>query len=111
MIRNRDGQLPTPPIWVDFTARDNRSRVPLDYPGTAADLSHYDLELHDGMSITLYTHDATETADPDDLVTRGTVERDDEAQRWFVTFDWRSLVHVSDLDELDRTLYESAKRH
>lgn len=109
MIRDDQGRLPTPPVWVDFMARDNASRVPLDYPGTQADLARHRIELREGMSITLYTHDATDTAGPDDLVTVGVVHLDPGPRRWFAKFDWTALVHVSELDELDRRLYQSAK--
>jgi hypothetical protein len=109
-IRGEDNQIPTPPIWVDFMARDERARVPLDYPGTVADLTRHQVVLRDGMSITLYTHDTTEAADPDDLIAIATVQRDEAAGRWFAVFDWESLMHLSDLDDLDRGLYRAAKQ-
>ena len=101
--------LPTPPIWVDFMARDGKSRVHLDFPGTLADLKRHAMSLNEGMRITLYTEDATDVSDPDDLVTVGIVQRDPTSNRWFAVFDWTTLLHVSDLDATDRRRYESAK--
>ncbi len=101
--RNSSGNLWSPPIWVDFMARDDAWRVPLDFPGTLADLNRHRIELTEGMHLVLYTHDATATSDADDLVTVGTVVND--RGRWFAKYDWPSLTHVSDLDATDKHLY------
>jgi len=87
-------------------ARDDAWRVPLDFPGTIADLKRHRVELAEGMHLVLYTHDATAISDPDDLVTVGTVLKDQG--RWFARYDWPSLTHVSDLDEKDKHLYLGA---
>jgi hypothetical protein len=110
MIRNHDGELWTAPVWADFMARDERWRVPLDFPGTAEDLARNRIDLREGLKILLYTDDATDKADPDDLVTVGTVEYDQDAHRWFALIDPQGLLHVSELDDLDRSLYSARSR-
>jgi len=87
-------------------AQDDAWRVPLDFPGTLADLNRHRIKLTEGMQLVLYTHDATSTNDPDDLVTVGTAVNDHG--RWFAKYDWPSLAHVSDLDETDKNLYLGA---
>jgi hypothetical protein len=105
MLRSPENDLWTIPIWVDFMALDERGRVPLDFPGTVEDLARYEVSLREGMKIVLYTHDATEMGDPDDLVAVGMVTYDENVQRWFAVIDARTLRHVSALDEVDRSLY------
>ena len=95
------------PVWVDFMAHDDAWRVPLDFPGTLADLKRHQIELAEGMHLVLYTLDATASSDPDDLVTVGTVVNDQG--RWFAKYEWRSLTHVSDLEETDRQMYLGAR--
>ena len=109
MIRRNERELWSPPVWVDFMARDAKSRVPLDYPGTLKDLEAHSIDLRIDMRLTLYTLDATLNSDPDDLVGVGKVEWDGIKQRWMVAIDWRSLIHVSEMDEVDRTLYRKAR--
>lgn len=109
MIRKTESELWSAPVWVDFMAQDEKGRVPLDYPGTQRDLDAHAIKLQEGMQLTLYTLDATEIADPDDLVCVGTVEWDQDQERWFAAFNWRALVHVSELDEVDRNLYRQER--
>ena len=68
MIRRNERELWSPPVWVDFMARDAKGRVPLDYPGTLKDLEDNSIDLRIDMRLTLYTLDATLNSDRDDLV-------------------------------------------
>jgi len=105
-LRSPGGMLWSPRIWVDFMARDQSGRVPLDFPATVADLNANSVDLFTGMRLVLYTDDATDAADPDDLVTIGNVEFDSATRRWWARYDWQDLVHASSLDEMDRTEYQ-----
>jgi hypothetical protein len=109
MIRKDEYSLWSPPIWVDFMARDANWRVPLDYPGTVNDLSRSGLTLADGMYLTLYTHDATADDDLDELVALGSAEFDNSLSKWFASVDPDSFVHVSEMDEPDQHLYRAAR--
>jgi len=57
------------------------------------------------MRLVLYTIDATDTANLDDLVTVGQVEFDSASERWLAHYDWHELRHVSDLDEQECVEY------
>lgn len=109
MIRRNDNELWSPPIWVDFMSRDGEWRVPLDYPGTLEDLVRQNVTLVAGMYLTLYSLDATDRADPDDLIALASVEFDRSNDKWFARIDPESFVHQSDLDDVDRRLYESGR--
>jgi hypothetical protein len=91
-------------------AQDAHGRVPLDFPGTTADLSRNSIELQNGIRLVLYTNDATASVDPDDLVCVGEVEFDDGSRRWWARYDWQALKHVSELDEDDRIEYLKLRR-
>ncbi len=110
MIRKNASELWSPPIWVDFMARDETWRVPLHFPGTEASLRRHQIALAPGLRLTLFTLDATEKVPDDDLVALGTVEFDETSKRWVAAVDAETMVHVSELDDLDRRLYESARR-
>jgi hypothetical protein len=43
------------------------------------------------------------------LVTVGTVE-DQDAHQWFALIDPQEFLHVSELDDLDRSLYSARSR-
>lgn len=99
MLANSGPRQSGPISW----RRDVDWRVPLDFPGTAEDITRNGIALREGMKMVLYTHDAADKADPDDLVTVGTVEYDQDAHRWFATIDPQRLQHVFELDDLDRS--------
>jgi hypothetical protein len=104
MIRKDDATLWSKPVWVDFMASAS-GRVPLDFPGTQKDLEDHKIALQEGIRLTLYTYDATQERDPDDLVCVGSVEWDSAEKRWMAAFDWESLTHVSEMEMKDRELY------
>ena len=113
MLRRNDTELWSAPIWVDFNAASQRSPrrrqpawlVPLDYPGTTSDLARYGITLVDGLPLVLFSYDATEAGDPDDLVALGVAERDRRSGRWVARFQVSRLCHQSDLDEADQRLF------
>jgi hypothetical protein len=84
------------PVWVDFSAMDAASRVPLDFPGTIADLARHQIDLRVGLQLGLYDHDSTESAPDDPITAIGRVEYDEASHRWCARFDWRDLQHVSE---------------
>ena len=90
-------------------AMDAASRVPLDYPGTIEDLARHRIALRDGMSLVLYTDDATEIDTDDPLLGIGIVEFDRDASRWYAKFDVNALEHLSDVDADRRSKFGSSR--
>jgi hypothetical protein len=109
MIRKNDFELWSPPVWVDFMARDEGGTVPLHFPGTVDDLKAHKIELNEGQNLTLYTFDATENMESDELVCVGRIRWSEGRAMWTAEFDWESLVHVSEMDSEDRHLYLIAR--
>ena len=99
MIVDEDGELYTPPIWVDFMHIDWENHVRLDLPGTQRDLTRLELELTEGRRIVIYQEDADDAGTIDDLVTAGTGHFDPEESRWVAIVDWDSVRHVSELPQ------------
>lgn len=63
-----------------------------------------EIQLADGLRLTLYTLDRTEAGEYDDLVGVGVV-RNDSTGGWIALIAPSTLCHVSELDGLDRRLY------
>lgn len=84
-----------PRIYADFQNLDDENRVRLNCRGTHTDLARMGLNLSDGLAVTLYTNDADEAGQPDDLVADGIV-RMTSSDEWVAEVDWASVRHTSD---------------
>ncbi len=104
MIRRSEYALWSPPISIDFMARDWDGNLLLDRPGTVKDLERWGIELADGMKLVLFDTDGSERQIPDDLVGIGVAMFDPEEGRWVAT-DWTWPVHYSALDDDSQALY------
>jgi len=56
-----------PRIYADFQNLDDENRVCMNSRGTTKDLAQLGIRLTDGLEVTLYTDDADERGQPDDL--------------------------------------------
>src|SRR5713101_5841320 len=88
-----------PKVYADFQNLDDENRLRLTCAGTAADLQRQDIQLHDGLVLTLYTDDA-EADNPDELRAEGRVHYDEAQQCWVAVIDWSALRHASEEDGL-----------
>ena len=84
-------------IYADFQNLDDQNRIRLDSIGTREDLDRSGLDLREGLRISLYTDDADDEGNPDDLLAEGTVEFNAEEQCWVVAVDWNRLTHASEV--------------
>jgi hypothetical protein len=84
-----------PRLYADFQDLDDENRVRLNSRGTAEDLSRLGIQLSDGLEVTLYTDDADEHGQPDDLLVDGVVRRAGNNTDWIAHVDWSSLRHSS----------------
>jgi len=75
---------------------DDERRVLLTTRGTLEDLAKNQIQLRDGLVLSVYTDDADDNGNPDCLVGEGVVQYDDAASRWVLRLDWNSLKHESD---------------
>jgi hypothetical protein len=85
-----------PRLYADFQNLDDENRIRLNTVGTLRDLSRLGIELAVGMEITLYTDDADESGQPDDLMVDATVQYSSNDNNWVAAADWSSLRHASE---------------
>ena len=83
-------------IWVDFMKTDGDRRILLTARGTLADLERTGTELQDGLSLSVYSDDADDNGQPDDLLADGIVHFDEEHKRWVLQIDWEAIRHRSE---------------
>jgi hypothetical protein len=88
--------MASPRVYADFQNLDDDNRLRLTCAGTRRDLERQGIELHHGMALTLYTDDANDQGQPDQLVTDGIVQYNDAEKCWVAAIDWQSLRHVSE---------------
>ena len=74
-----------PKVYADFQNADSQGRVRLNCVGTINDLSAQHVELQDGLLLTLYSDDADDNGQSDELLVDGVEQplvthRADDAQ-------------------------------
>ena len=75
---------------------DQQRRVLLTTRGTIEDLAKLGVELREGLRLPVYSDDADEFGNRDDLLAEGIVRRDEENSRWTLELDWTGIRHASD---------------
>lgn len=101
------------PIWVDFNksmfADPARQKIGvlLTPRGTLNDLAKYGIELREGMVLRVYSDDADEAGERDDLVAQGVVEFNTQVNSWVLWIDSEQIRHVSQV-VTDRTHWARA---
>jgi hypothetical protein len=93
--------MDAPRIYADFQNLDDANRLRLTCVGTLQDLESQGVELKDGLVLTLYTDDADDHGQPDEMLVEGLVQYNDIEKCWVAEINWRNLRHAS--DELIRT--------
>lgn len=84
-----------PKIYVDFQNADAQGRLRLNCIGTIKDLARLQLELREGLALTLYSEDADPTGQPRELQADGLVTFSVEEKVWTATIDWNAIRCVS----------------
>ena len=74
-------------VYADFQNIDDANRLRLTCAGTLQDLAHHGLQLCEGLVLTLYSDDADDQGQPDELRVEGVVHYD---------ADWAAIRHASD---------------
>jgi hypothetical protein len=97
-----------PRIYADFQNLDDSNRLRLTSAGTLQDLKREGIQLEEGLVLTLYSDDADDQDQPDELRAEGVVHYDAEGQCWVATIDWAALRHASDEELQDADPSEDA---
>lgn len=81
-----------PEIYADFQKTDDSGRLILTTIGTKNDLKKYNLELQEGMLLTLYNEDESENR----MLVSGRVVKDCDKNRWLAEVVWDNLIHCNE---------------
>jgi hypothetical protein len=85
-----------PKVYADFHNLDDANRVRLTCAGTAADLSRQQIELREGLVLTLYMDDADDDGQADELRVEGIVQFCPDERIWTASVDWTAIRHASE---------------
>jgi hypothetical protein len=83
-------------IYADFHNADSQGRLRLNSVGTVEDLSRQQVELREGLVLTLYSDDLDSKGEPDELLVDGVVSFSEEEHCWVAAIDWTAVRHASD---------------
>jgi hypothetical protein len=90
-----------PRVYADFQNLDDFNRLKLTCAGTLDDLTRQGIQLHEGLVLTLYTDDADDQGQPDELRAQGVVHYNPDEHCWVAAIDWTALRHASDETHTD----------
>jgi len=85
-----------PKIYADFHNADSEGRLRLNCVGTVEDLARQQVELREGLLLTLYSDDLDAQGQLDELLVDGCVSFSEEEHCWVASIDWAAIHHVSD---------------
>ena len=85
-----------PKIYADFHNADSQGRIRLNCIGTMEDLSQQQVQLREGLLLTLYADDLDDKGQLDELLVDGVVSFSAEEHCWVAAIDWAALHHASD---------------
>jgi hypothetical protein len=88
--------MANPKIYHDFQNADSRGRLRLNCVGTLEDLAQQQVELRNGLLLTLYSDDLDAKGQFDELLAEGVVSFSDEEHCWVAAIDWAAIRHASD---------------
>jgi hypothetical protein len=84
-----------PRVYADFQNLDDENRLRLTCAGTRRDLERQAVELREAMPLTLYTDDATDDGQSDELLADGVVHFNRAENCWVAAIDWLAIRHAS----------------
>jgi hypothetical protein len=88
-----------PRVYADFHNADAQGRLRLNCIGTLEDLAQQQVQLHEGIRLTLYMDDADDHGQPDELRTEGVVTFSEDEHCWVAAIDWSALRHASEEED------------
>jgi len=88
--------MTAPRVYADFQNLDDENRLRLSCAGTRRDLERQGIELREGMVLTLYTDDANDEGQTDELLAEGVVHYSELEMCWVAAIDWQAIHHASE---------------
>lgn len=87
--------MATPRVYADFQNLDAENRLRLICAGTRRDLDRQRIELREGVALTLYTDDANNEGELNELRAEGIVQYNGADNCWVAAVDWKAIRHRS----------------
>ena len=88
--------MSAPRVYADFQNLDDANRLRLTCAGTHRHLERQEIQLREGLVLTLYTDDAADDGRPDEMRVQGVVHYDEGQRCWVAAIDWECIRHASD---------------
>lgn len=88
--------MANPKVYADFHNADSQGRLRLNCVGTIEDLARAQIELREGLVLTIYSDDSNNEGAHDKLLADGVVTFSEEEDCWVATIDWSAIRHSSD---------------
>jgi hypothetical protein len=85
-----------PKIYADFHNADPQGRIRLNCVGTTEDLAQQQVELREGLVLTLYADDLDDKGQLDELLVDGVVSFSEDEHCWVAAIDWNAIHHASE---------------
>ncbi len=85
-----------PKVYADFHNADPQGRLRLNCIGTLEDLAQQQVELREGLMLSLYSDDLDDKGQLDELLVDGVVSFSEEEHCWVAAIDWAAIRHASD---------------
>jgi len=86
-----------PRVYADFHNADPQGRLRLNCVGTVQDLSRQQINLREGLELTLYS---------EDLEVKGQVQYSSEESMWVAVIDWDAIKEIDPESDLSQELAE-----
>ena len=87
-----------PKVYADFHNADSQGRVRLNCIGTIEDLSQLQVELREGLVLSLYADDLDEEGKFAELRADGVVSFSEEEHCWVAAVDWAAVHHAPEAE-------------
>jgi hypothetical protein len=85
-----------PLVYADFQNADALGRLRLNCSGSLDDLARQQVQLREGLQLALYSDDADEHGEPDELRVEGIAQYSQDDRCWVAVIDRNSIHHASD---------------
>jgi hypothetical protein len=102
--------MTSPKVYADFHNADPSGRLRLTCVGTLEDLSRQQVELREGLTLTLYSDDLDDKGDADELLIEGVVSFSKEEHCWVASIDWDTIRHASEVSRTNGTPHSASTR-
>lgn len=89
--------MENPKVYADFQNADSLGRLRLNCIGTLEDLARQQVQLREGLVLTVYSDDVNPYREVDELTVEGVVAFSEAENCWVADIEWTAIRHASAL--------------